>query len=573
MKIPISDIHMHPGLKGYADKKENPSNCHSIWDYYPPKEEAIKELNVFVRDVIRELAKDSQAHLTACAEARLAAPFIAIYPVERQMFHIQPRKPFKLLLNLILPKKKYVDLGTAVSGFPKSLVKKILDNNVFDKSNDGINYFKEYLAERDYILEQTKITCPDIPAFRFRIASNFSEFEQYTQDENTICGILTVEGAHSFGHYLYDSTFLQTPETLLDDERNTLEGSIIPNIKTVKTENAGRFAPFFVTFCHHFNNLLGGHSRSMSAPSNLLPFLNWPNLPGMRHLFNQEAFLGEGLSDLGRRVLELLLDKEQGRRILIDIKHMSIKVRREYFAFVEKQREAGDNIPIICSHAAVSGWPTLSEAAQQPEAEGIDKDAFFSRWQINLTDEDILAVFDSNGIIGLLLHEGRMPGEAFKRAAKKLKKTCEKFRKRDQKKVDEALSQLKDLYLQLLWSNIFHIVRVIRLHRQADGWTMLALGSDYDGLVDPFNTYRDVFAFPHLYTDLLAYLKAGKPVFRADRGKAAPLSPDEIRDLIMEKDPEQLLQNFFFGNVRRFLSEYFTDQYLQSHSRQAPVSA
>ena len=64
----------------------------------------------------------------------------------------------------------------------------------------------------------------------------------------------------------------------------------------------------FVTFCHHFNNLLAGHARSFSAKSDLFLGLH---KPGMRHLFNQEPGLNRGFSSLGREVLELFLDRKK----------------------------------------------------------------------------------------------------------------------------------------------------------------------------------------------------------------------------------------------------------------------
>lgn len=571
MKHLVADLHVHPGLKGFANEPYPEENQNrTIWDFYPKKEKALKELNFAIRGAIKELAKDSQAHLNGCADGHLMLPFISIYPVERQMFALERRAPFGRLLYAILPDKNYAALGAAVAGMPKARVARILERNVFQGKNDGVNYFEQYELELDYLKRQMEKPSSKYPGYRFQIARSYKEVQRLTRADNHIAGILTVEGAHSFGHYKYNTTFSKTYAELAEDERQLLRSSFKDNIKKVKRAED---TPFFVTFCHHFNNLLAGHARSMSGKSNLIPFLPWPNLPGMRHIFNQEPNLNAGFSELGREVMELLLDRTEGRRILIDAKHMSSAARKDFYEYVKKRREQGDAIPIIFSHGAVNGWPTLKEAQQHPEDEKIDKDAFFSRWQINLTDEDILAIYDSDGLIGLVLHEGRMPGDKFKKMARKYKKRIDKFAKRNSARAKRKKAayehKLKHEYLKLVWSNIFHMVRVVSEARKvegepADGWKMIAIGSDFDGIINPFNTYPDVCCFMDLKKELSDYLKEGGPVNYAINGEVRHFHPEEIGQLMFGKTPEELLDAVFYDNADRFLKKYFNAGYLES---------
>ena len=53
-------------------------------------------------------------------------------------------------------------------------------------------------------------------------------------------GLFTVEGAHSFGHYLHNSTFQKQYDELYDEERRTLRDSFLRNLTEVKTEDDGR---------------------------------------------------------------------------------------------------------------------------------------------------------------------------------------------------------------------------------------------------------------------------------------------------------------------------------------------
>lgn len=563
MKNLIADLHVHPGLKGYANEHYPENEGRTIWNFYPKKEKELKELNVFIRGSIEELAKDSQANLDACADSGLLVPFISIYPVERQMFALERQKPFKFILNLILPDKKIPALGSAVSGFPKALVQKILDNNVPKEIDDGVNYFEQYELERDYLVRQMDAFSNDPPGFSFALADNYEEWKQLINEGKTVVGVLTVEGAHAFGHYLHHTTFKKTYDQLDNEEKQLLRDSFLDNVAAAKNHE---YVPFFVTFCHHFNNLLAGHARSMSAEAPLINGWGWPNLPGMRHIFNQEPGLNDGFSSLGEEVMKLLLDREKGQRILIDTKHMCIATRRQYYRFVEEHRATGDNIPIISSHAAVNGWPTLEEAARHSETKDLDKNSFFSRWQINLTDEDILAIYDSDGLIGMVLHEGRMPGGMLKDQANKLKKEIKKCQKDStpeaHRKEEECCCLLKDVYLKIIWSNIFQVVRVIYESRQEDGWKVVALGSDYDGLINPFNQYYDVKSFNNLKADLVAYLRSGKAICYSDKGAIKNFGAAELKALLFGRQPEELVEDVFFNNAENFLKKYFQKSYL-----------
>lgn len=569
MKNLISDLHVHSGLKGYGVAGQPNAANRTIWDYYPERTPEIEKLNFALKAAIKDMAKDSQANLDVCAEAGLMLPFIALYPIERQMFAMDPQKPFRNLFKLLLSGKQHLYLGCAVTGFPEEKVQAILEN-VANGKDEGVHYFNQLLKERDYLLEQTKTTSK---GFKFQIARDYQELKTLLQPGNkTVAGMLTVEGAHSFGNYLHNSTFKKEYHQLDDIEKRILQNSFIENINTIKKGVDGKPVPFFVTFCHHFNNLLAGHARSFSDKSSLIGAINWPNVPGMRHLFNQEPGLNQGITELGQEVIELLYNKEQGRRILIDAKHMSVKSRKEFYQYIKHRREEeGDSIPILQSHTAINGWATLDEAAQHEETGRLDKGQFFSRWQINLTDEDILAIHDSDGLIGVVLHEGRMPGDGFKDQAKKLKKKIKKARKKPQKKARYE-QELQDLYVKLIWSNIFHIVKTVKDQRQgANAWKMIALGSDYDGLVDPIDTFDTVANFKNLRQSMIDYLNAGKEIFYASHGEAKTLAKSEVQSLLFGQSPEEVLQKVFYQNTDHFLSKYFTVDYLEKANPESGI--
>ncbi len=47
----------------------------------------------------------------------------------------------------------------------------------------------------------------------------------------------------------------------------------------------------------------------------------------------------------------------------------------------------------------------------------------------------------------------------------------------------------------------------IHFHPQLKAYNIISIGSDYDGLVDPLDSYYDVHDFPAFYEDVLLFLK------------------------------------------------------------------
>ena len=78
MNNPISDLHVHCALKGYASEGYPGNEGKTIWDFFNEKKEELEKLNFILRSAIKETAKHSQANLDACVEANLCAPFLAI---------------------------------------------------------------------------------------------------------------------------------------------------------------------------------------------------------------------------------------------------------------------------------------------------------------------------------------------------------------------------------------------------------------------------------------------------------------------------------------------------------------
>jgi microsomal dipeptidase-like Zn-dependent dipeptidase len=466
----LADIHVHPTLKPYPSGE-------SIWKYLPERTEYCEKLPGPIRGGLSELSKSSQFNLDKALIGNLRLVFASLYPVERDFFRVQRKH---IALRLFLKNRHLRPMAACVSGLPMDKVTSIFKRI---EENRGIDYFREELVkEYQYLVNQANISQSSNKDFT--IIGDYEEYDRIPKNDpnelDTIAVALTIEGAHALGDYSNDHYFTTPYEQLSESEQIALKDSFDNNIDAMKGWNNGKHVPLFVTFCHHFWNQLAGHAKSFS---------NRPALslkPGMDRLFDQSLGLNHGITELGWFVIEKLLDDSE-RSVLIDVKHMSVKSRRQYYEYLESREE---RIPLICSHAACNGWARFEDVENKGDNFGLDRDAYFSRWSINLTDDDIRAFKRQKGLIGLVLHEGRMPGRKAKKLFNKLKGK-------------EMWSALRKEYVRLLLSNMFHIARLIG---DESAWEMICLGSDFDGLIDPFNTYDDGEKLDLLISEIRQYL-------------------------------------------------------------------
>jgi len=134
--------------------------------------------------------------------------------------------------------------------------------------------------------------------------------------------------------------------------------------------------------------------------------------------------VGRGITRLGMEVIRESLRKPN--RILIDIKHMSLEARKQYYEILRNEF-ASEKIPIIMSHGGVTGvsydkMPVVKckrccrwTKVEYYRPQGLDKTKF-NPWSINLYDEEIREIVNSEGLIGLEL-DARILGSRQKKRA------------------------------------------------------------------------------------------------------------------------------------------------------------
>ncbi len=99
-------------------------------------------------------------------------------------------------------------------------------------------------------------------------------------------------------------------------------------------------------------------------------------------------------------------------------------------------------------------------------------------------------IIDSNGIIGIQLDEKRISGV---NVVKGLKKVYNKEK-----------GNLWQLYIKMIWANIFQGVRAVN---DKKAWNIFAIGSDYDGLINHLDQYPRAADMNILRKDMLSFLE------------------------------------------------------------------
>lgn len=489
MKAQFADLHCHPAFRPYNNETL------SLWD--PPKSdlEAIK--------AGKRASCYSQADMPKLMAGEVGLVFAALYPFEKPWIQEHNAvlrflsKPYKWIKAMVYrigisrnPASRFFSIkDDLINGFflrfNKRRYLRIQDADYWEELMWELRLYKEEDQSRRPI---KKLVAREKPGWDSRVAARLEKStgavqfrildtadselhpDRVSLPEQEVRVVLTIEGMHALS---MDKNLEVVPEKKLFDRMRYLKE---------------KTAIFFITFAHHFDNGLCGHARSM------------PVILRTLGLVKQESRINEGFTDLGRKALLFLLgikqeqgewipDPDAGRRILIDVKHMSAASRIEYYAIVRAWNEAhpDEKIPIIASHmgyAALSLEQLRERAQSGRETRQKQIRNGYNRWSINLGTDEVAEIVNSEGLIGMSFDQkilGMIP--LFLGLGKRK----------------------KDAWPQLIGMQILDIVEASRSSRI---WDCLALGTDFDGVIDPMDPYATALDFPNFREDLIRFFES-----------------------------------------------------------------
>ncbi|HEY8402554.1 MAG TPA: membrane dipeptidase [Cytophagaceae bacterium] len=474
----IVDFHCHATLRALNTIPSN--GIRNIWEK-TYNQELPSKVGRWARFQTREIAKESQTNLYSYAQNNTRVVFDSLYPVEKNWFKIRKMPGY------IVGDRAQEEIMLVAFGIEKKRLRQLKNHQ---------DYFQELLECYEFLLNGQG--CSPDEQYCYKLVRNYRELSRILKKEpHTIAIIITIEGAHALGSGIGDN---------LAPNHTSHRQMLSENICKIKE---WEFPPFCINLAHHFWNQLSGHARSLKPPINLV--------------FDQYLGLNTGITELGWHVVENLLTRNNGRRILIDIKHMSVQARKEYYRFVVTHNNLypDDKIPIICSHTGVSAFETMDESIKVKDINRKSTGSYYNNWSINLSDEEIKIIYQSGGIIGVMLDKGVIAGP-------------------DTLKFIRSMSGMerKKAFLKLILDTVFHIVQVCE---DKTGWDIICIGSDYDGLITHFDDYKTAASLPTLQENLTDYLK----------------NTGYRQELWYNYTPEQLMNKLFSQNVLDFMENHF----------------
>lgn len=523
------DIHVHATMRPFH---QEPSV--SIWNdaILPQNCDKLPKIAKIV-GIRKKIATFAQSNLSKAinrnspdSTLKVRAIFNVLYPVELNMYDLRD------ITDCLISAKREINLGSCLSGFPKKTIQISIDKV---KENQKVDYFEQLEAEYAYLVNEQANVYEG--RYSIEIAKDYTHFQEIIQpNTDKIAVINTIEGLHCFIKLEAYNDFLKK-EYIRDseDENSAFFQQQLQNytegIQIVKNWGEGKHTPLFITFTHHFWNFMSGQAQSFEGAMGIF-------------VIKQREGLGKGFTTLGKRVLEILLSTQNGRRILIDTKHMSAQARKEYYGIL-KETYPDNSIPVIASHTAVSGIKLLENYDIQNEGEPDKVDDYFNAWSINICDEDIEMIYKTRGLIGLLFLPERLEGNvaSCKRSA-----------------LEEGESQVKELIRNFL-AQAFHVVRVCDAK---EAWNLIAIGSDFDGLVGylkGIDTFEDYPKLENILLNLLENLQQDDYTGQTEHYPA--FTNEEYERLMFGLSPQEILDKIMYKNATNFLKRYFHDNYLR----------
>jgi hypothetical protein len=341
---------------------------------------------------------------------------------------------------------------------------------------------------------------------------------------------------------------------------------------------------------------VGNYLHTPPQPGNpyVYPLPITANIPGENHRL-----------EIGRKAIIALLTPRPGTKhpepTYVDVKHMDVQARTEYYQMRDSLSSAwGINIPIIASHVAVSGedlsiaratglnprpdlyselkdplafyneqlkpawdkkWKVITSYRSSPtepvnpwyvSSTGINPFSghinnatagWFYPWSLNLYDEEIPRIHNSDGIMGIML-DGRQLGARMKNYTASYWRATKNSFKTEAKNLSITSTQLSfDEYKELepFFRNIIYIVN----HCSPDGkpcWKHIALGTDFDGLIDPLDMCPTASAMP---------------AFKVKAALGLSLYCRIHGDALDGISASDRIEQMFYSNGRRFITTYF----------------
>lgn len=497
------DVHCHPSIKAYArsyhltpgEQSKDPRNRSSLWHQDSPS------LFDKVKNYIASLTNFIQSDATSLLKGRVCVACLSFYPQEKSFF-----------VN---------KAGTGIVSDALTKLATEFGQERIDHLQALKSYWEDLKIEMNFLGQQENIEQKiNGKKVTYQIARSFADIELADREgklgETKVIFVPTIEGCHIFDQVMNSHVPSGTfPGGIPDDVLQVT----LQRVKELRGSKNGYIRPAFITFAHHFWNGLCGQARSLGGL--------------VKCVVDQENGLSEGFKPAGYTVARALLGEQKDddgnaiRPVIIDIKHMSRQSRLDYFEFLRTEFPA-QNIPLIASHAGATGLSKPGGGNVTPAAQ----EGLYMEDDINLFDDEILQIESSGGLFGIQLDERRIGSKQALRNARG------NINRRD----------ILYAWAKLVWNQVRHIAELLDMNGRY-AWGIQALGTDFDGIVDPINGYWTSESID----DLDDYLIKHAFNYLKEVSRPCPLMQQRNKSI----SAEEIVERVMTSNALNFLSKIY----------------
>lgn len=453
------DLHVHSTLKPYML-----SAVDSPWEDYDQTtpEERVRRTPRITRSDFTKLLRSGTRVIT-----------LALHPIERYLIAALTTRPvmYAMVFRMRLER-----------------VRQVLQRNPFTILQQEYNLLMAYARQPDGPGEVVVVRRPE-------------DLDTALSSPNKIAVILALEGAHTLGFefrgYRFPAIRGFSYEGFIPLEREMVRQRL---------DWASEKGVQMITLLHMVYNHLGTPAKAVEQRGALKLLPN-----PIRSL--REVGRYRGLTALGAYFVE----EACRRHILIDVKHCDTATRQQVYEIAREYQ-----MPVMASHVAASGHSIRRRSTRIDLPRHRLSSDTFNPWDINLHDEDLIAIAQSGGLIGLIMDERVLAGE----------KLLEAARSGEIHPMEPLFQHIRYIYTVLTQAGI--------PPRRAFG--TLCIGSDFDGFIDPIDSVPTVLEYPTvLLPELERFFEREYEVF-ADTGRS----------------PAELAQDFCFTNGVQFWRRFLT---------------
>ena len=492
------DIHINASKKPFNSRSAGLQ--YSLWEpmFHECGNEDQRSKTV-MQNIGGIVPKQSQSHFEALVKGNTRIVCLNLSPIEQQFINTNSSFSDK-------NKKRTVSCVSGVNANELFLRRKEID--YFKDLVENISFIKRF-EDRSYVVNGF--------SYQFSLIRSRQQLNDIALDNNRLGMLLTVEGGHALGHSIYINdkiTDLEEYKTLVLENVDRLKGAS----PLIDGSDIYLDVPImWISLCKSYNNGFGGNANSLSKV--------------FQSIYNKPDGLNSKETKLGIEVIERLLSKDKGRRVLIDIKHMSLFFRTRYYKSIERSEILGDGVPIVCSHCGISGLAKNNALYRKRDEDSKNNNYYLNHWQQNLSSEDVGKIFLSKGLIGVTLDKTVLGGQtALTQINETLPNTVQRRR----------------ACVKLLLANILTIVNVVK---DPSAWDYICIGSDFDEMVAPLDPYQTAEDLPQLAVDIQRFLERPEAINDL-------FSEEDIRTLMFDLTPTEITSKIMSLNAYNFISRH-----------------